>query len=331
MVSNLKSTQHSSKKIELKRMSPGHARTLPIGPWLSLHSTQRAPCMILITQLLKGFYRGSTMITSSKDNHLRNKIDNGTVFSRKINSFSEWKHHMGNRFGRLSVSTREAHFHGRVRSRSIEDATVTEIAASPHQVQRNLCQTSDLEPRLLKLSLLLDGHGLVTQDGRTAALSPGDVAVYDTGKPYSLEFTDDMRVLIMIFPHQMIGLPMKLVSTATAVRLPGDSGIGKVISPFMEHIATNIELLDGINGERILRSALDLISALLSAELTRTATQVDSDQTKIAEIEHFIDRNLGESHLSTRLIATAHYISARKDRKSTRLNSSHVSISHAVF
>ena len=252
------------------------------------------------------------MITSSKDNHLRNKIDNGAVFSRKINSFSEWKHHMGNRFGRLSVSTREAHFHGRVRSRSIEDATVTEIAASPHQVQRNLCQTSDLEPRLLKLSLLLEGHGLVTQDGRTAALSPGDVAVYDTGKPYSLEFTDDMRVLIMIFPHQMIGLPMKLVSTATAVRLPGDSGIGKVISPFMEHIATNIELLDGINGERILRSALDLISALLSAELTRTATQVDSDQTKIAEIEHFIDRNLGESHLSTRLIATAHYISARK-------------------
>lgn len=233
--------------------------------------------------------------------------------ARGTDSFAEWKTLVGNRFGQLSISTRAAEFHGEIRTRSVDQTHVTEIVASPHQVRHSANQIKVDDKKLLKLSLLLEGTALVAQDGRTAALSAGDVAIYETSRPYTLEFTDDVRVLVMIFPRHLIGLPPRLIHQATAARMAGDSGIGTMISPFMRHIATNLDLLDGVGGKRIVHSAIDLVAALLSAELAKTdATTDDHDQAKMDQIRLFIETHLRDQELSSPAIAAAHFISTRK-------------------
>ncbi|MFB3977779.1 MULTISPECIES: AraC-like ligand-binding domain-containing protein [Microbacterium] len=227
-------------------------------------------------------------------------------------SFDEWIRLVGNRFVPLVLSTIDPDgFTGNLRTRVVDGTCVTDIAASSHRVHRAPSSIRDDDPHHLKLSMQLTGTGLVMQDGRSAHLSPGDVAIYDTARPYTLEYAGQMRSLVMMFPHSMLGLSANLVPTVTAVRLRGDTGIGRVICPFMQHLAEDLDQLEGVNGARIIRSAFDLITALLSAEL-QSSTAREPWRVTLDAVAHYIDRHLDDPGLNTDSIARAHFISARQ-------------------
>lgn len=226
--------------------------------------------------------------------------------------FDEWVEVASNRFVPLSLSTVDRDgFSGSMRTRYVDGACVTDIAASPHSVRRLAESITDDDQHHLKLSLQIDGSGLVTQDGRCAQLRPGDAAIYDTARPYTLEYDGPMRSLVMLFPHSMLGLSASLMPTMTAVRLRGDQGIGRVICPFMQHIADDLEQLEGVNGARIVRSAFDLITALLSDELQARTTR-GSHQITAHTIAQYVDAHLDDPELTTDRVARAHFISSRQ-------------------
>jgi AraC-like DNA-binding protein len=226
--------------------------------------------------------------------------------------FDEWIRLVGNRFVPLTLSTIDPDgFSGTLRTRYVDGTCVTDISASSHSVQRLAQAISDDDPHHLKLSMQLEGTGLVMQDGRVAHLQVGDVAIYDTARPYTLEYDDRMRSLVMMFPHSMLGLSANLVHTMTAVRLRGDTGIGRVICPFMQHIAENLDQLEGAGGARIVRSAFDLITALLSAELQTTTTR-EPWLVAVDAVAQYIDAHLDDTAMNTDSIARAHFISPRQ-------------------
>lgn len=230
----------------------------------------------------------------------------------RAESFDEWKSLLGNRFGRLALSTEVSQFRGSLRSTYVDETSFTEISASAHQVQRLASQIESTDAKHLKLSLMLEGSGIVAQDGRTAVLQPGDLAIYDTSRPYTLEFEENVHTLVMIFPHHRLGISAQLIRKVTAVTMPGDQGIGKLISPFMEHLATNLEHLQGVNGIRIMHSSLDLITALLSAELEKNSQQTEDLRRRITEkICLYIESRLADPELNSVNVAKAHFMSIR--------------------
>lgn len=236
----------------------------------------------------------------------------GVVQREVVASFDDWVRIAGSRFVKLHLTTDARSFHGAMSTVSIEDMLVSDIRASAHQVTRLPSDIVHDDPKHLKLTLQLAGNGTVEQDGRTALLTPGDVAIYDTSRPYSLQYTKDTHTLVFVFPRGLIDLSHSVVRQATAVRLRGDDGIGRVISPFMRHIAENLALLAGVNGVRIMHSALGLVSALLSSELADHDGEVD--ETHRADMDRFrlyIEANLGDTDLSTETVARAHFLSTR--------------------
>lgn len=231
---------------------------------------------------------------------------------RTAESFSEWKSLVGNRFGQLSLSTHVQRFSGSLRSTRLDETCITEISASAHCVRRTAAQIAPTDAKFLKLSLLLEGRGFMAQDGRSAVLRPGDLAIYDTSRPYTFEFEDNVHTLLMVFPHRMVGMSADLLQQVTAVAMPGDSGIGKVISPFMEHLGANLDLLQGANGLRLMHSALGLITALLSAEVAKNSAPVDDSRRRHTErIRLYIESHLADPELSTASVAKAHFMSIR--------------------
>lgn len=228
-------------------------------------------------------------------------------------SFDQWRSLVNQSFVPLDVQTDETDgFRGRIRSRVLDELSIVEVSANGHRVLRTPSLISSTDRLYYKLNLQLSGHGLLIQDNREASLRPGDLAVYDTHRPYTLGFESDFRTLVLMFPHEALDLPADAVGQLTAVRLPGDAGLGRMISPFMAQLAENLDALSGNSGQRLANNAVDLIATMFESELdARRETDAGSHPELLARIRRYIEANLGNPELSPAEIAAAHYVSTR--------------------
>ncbi len=206
--------------------------------------------------------------------------------------FSAFRNAASEAFVPLSLKTDDPdHFIGRIRGLDLDDVHVSEIHATPHTVER----TSELIARgdraYVKVSLQLAGSGLLVQDGREAVMRPGDIALYDTNRPYSLLFEDDMRMMVIMFPRTQLELPPESVSQLTAVRFAHDATVTQLVAPFLERMMQGLEGINGAIGLRLARNAIDLVSTMLADEL---GTTVDTDHRSLllARIRSYVEEQL---------------------------------------
>ncbi|WP_066939894.1 helix-turn-helix domain-containing protein [Microtetraspora fusca] len=227
-------------------------------------------------------------------------------------SFDEWQDLVSRSFVSLGV-TRDGsrRFRGGIRRRVLTDVSLCEITASSHTVRRTATLIGRDDAAFFKLSLQLSGTGLLVQDGREAVLSPGDLAIYDTSRPYTLTHDDDFRSLIVMFPRTLIDLPVDAVGQLTAVRMPGNTGLGRVISPFLVQLAQNLDQFSGTSGLRLAHNALDLVTTMFADELGTARQAGNPNQTLVDRIRDYIDANLGDPDLCPAKVAAAHFISTR--------------------
>jgi AraC-like DNA-binding protein len=212
----------------------------------------------------------------------------------------------------LDVSTdAPASFRGNMRARQVDAVHVVELSASRHVVER----TPELIARgggdYYKVTLQVSGTGILIQDGREAVLQAGDIAIYDTDRPYSLAYEDDCRIVVFMFPRRLLELPADSTADVTAVRLPGDEGVGAIVGPLLARIAhPNGELTAGATN-RLIYGALDFVTTLIGSELDTRQNPTDPRSALMRQIRAYILDNLGSPELAPAQIAAAHYISLR--------------------
>ncbi|NEM91071.1 helix-turn-helix domain-containing protein [Galbitalea soli] len=237
---------------------------------------------------------------------------NSRVRSSVSHSFREYRQAVTESFVPLEVSRVGSEpFWGRLRTVDVDTAHVSEVTASQHLVERTSTLATGDKPAYYKASLQVSGTGLLIQDGREALLQPGDLAIYDTGRPYSLVFENDMRMLVLMFPREQLGLPPEAIAQLTAHRLSSEDGLGGMIIPFLQNVAQNLDRVGGVTGPRLVHSAIDLITTMFANELDLDADPGDSHQLLMQQIRRYIDANLGMPDLAPAQIAAAHFISTR--------------------
>ncbi len=202
-------------------------------------------------------------------------------------------------------------FRSMLRAAAVDEVHFTDLRASAHVVERTPELIARGDRAHFKLSLLLAGTGLLIQDDREAVLRPGDLAVYDTERPYSLVFDDDFRSMVVMFPKHLLSLPPDLVGQLTAVRISGQEGLGGMVAPYLSQLATNLDQLAGATGARLTQSALDLVATVFTRELGLDEASADPHRALMQRIRTHIDRNLASADLSPSSIAAAHFISTR--------------------
>ena len=89
----------------------------------------------------------------------------------------------------LSADTTSPDFGGNVRMSTLGATVVSRVTAGPHTVHRSKAMIAASERGYYKLGLQLEGDAVLSQGDRQVVLRPGDFAVYDTDKPYSMAFT----------------------------------------------------------------------------------------------------------------------------------------------
>ena len=130
-----------------------------------------------------------------------------------------------------------ASFGGLLQAGIVGPLALSRLEVSPHTIRRTAALAADTDGDRYKLSLLLGGQALVVQDGREAVLRPGDFALYDCSRPYTIEGAGDFRMLVCMLPRTVLGLEPERVARMTATRIRGDDGIAWAVAPFLERLA----------------------------------------------------------------------------------------------
>src|SRR6516162_2465237 len=233
--------------------------------------------------------------------------------------FEYWKHILSDTFVPLEVSTPsgEDDFHGRLRGCEFGSLRFIEVSAEPHTARRTARLVKAAPAGCYKIGLQLRGSAVLIQDGRQATLTPGDFALYDTDRPYTLGFACEHRMLILVFPRDLLGFPEEHVARLTATTMPGARpGLAGLLPSFLTQVADVMDQVGGRAAVRLSGNVLDLLTTVLAERLDRPAADADSGHRALMlQITAFIEEHLGNPDLTPQLIAVAHHISLRQLHK----------------
>jgi AraC-like DNA-binding protein len=190
---------------------------------------------------------------------------------------------------------------------------VAELTAGrPGGASRTARHVRRLDLEVCKVDLLVSGRGVVAQDGREAALGPGDFTLVDLSRPAHWSMSA-MRLVAVVFPRALLPLPPDEVAKLSAVRFPGDQGAGALVSSLARQLARGLGDWGGGGGARLGGAVLDLFSVALATRLDRAAKLPPPTRQRAMRqhIHAFIEARLGDPGLSPATIAAAHHISVR--------------------
>ena len=227
-------------------------------------------------------------------------------------SFDHWRHLVAESFVPLAAQSEAPEaFQGQLRARVLDRMSIVEVSAAAHTVQRTPALIARSTGRYFKLNLQLEGSGLLIQDNREAVLRPGDLAIYDTSRPYTLTFEERARLMVVMFPCDALALPSDCVGQLAAVRMAGNAGLGALVGQFIRQLSENLDVLNGPSGSRLAANALDLVSTLLHAEMDITPDRLTPQALLAVSAREYIEANLWDPQLSPAAVAAAHFISTR--------------------
>jgi len=186
------------------------------------------------------------------------------------------------------------------------------VSGSPVTVTRTPRTIRSADSGYLKISVQTHGYSVLTQDGREATLTPGDVAVYDTTRPYELLFAQDHQQQVLMMPRQLLSVRPRDLTDITARRISGRTGMGAVLSPFLASLARQL-LVGGLRPSmEVCDAVVDLVSATCrSTTDSAGAVPQTAQQALLLRVQTYIDQRLSDPALDPAAVAAAHHMSVR--------------------
>ncbi|MFF8771891.1 helix-turn-helix domain-containing protein [Kitasatospora sp. NPDC015120] len=163
------------------------------------------------------------------------------------------------------------------------------------------------------VGLQVAGRAVLEQDGRRAEVAAGGLVLYDTARPYAVDYPERFRTHLFHLPRRLLGVPERDLRRASATAVGPADGCGPVLLSFLGGLAASADSYPAQVGDRLAGSVADLLSALVAQlTLARTADGPDTPNAHLVRrIREHIERHLGDPALAPEPIAKAHHISVR--------------------
>ena len=205
-----------------------------------------------------------------------------------------------------------AHIHARGRISGAGHLNICSIRSNATTVTRTPRLAHDPIDPYLFLGLQVSGSSIVVQDGREAVLRPGDLAVYDTRRPYTLVNAHGIHQHFFRIPVDDLSLPSRVLADVTAVRLDGSRPLARITAGQLRALAQNVGRLADDDAERVGEPSLALIRALLASQIDDLPeTREYLERSLEHRILLFVREHLRDPDLSAALVAHEHHISVR--------------------
>ncbi|HUC55818.1 MAG TPA: helix-turn-helix domain-containing protein [Streptosporangiaceae bacterium] len=232
---------------------------------------------------------------------------------REFGQFAEFRQWICETFVPLEcVPADSGPFRGVVAHWELGDLRISRVSADAHLASRTQRMIAAKDQDYYKVGLLTAGSCQLGQQGRQVTLFPGDLAIYDCRRPYTMAFDDWFDMSFLMFPCQRLRLPPAAVDRVLATRVPGSESTGSLVASFLGSLVGNLEhSADGVN-HRLADNVLDLLATLFGERTGGEPTDPCAvRQSLLLRVCAWIDANLSDPELVPETIARANHVSIR--------------------
>lgn len=206
----------------------------------------------------------------------------------------------------MAVTPRgSAPFTGRITGGRLGHLPVCSLQADAQRVGRS----GPGDPCVAVL-VLTAGTATLVQDGRSAVAGAGDLLVYDTARPYTLDFPERFACHIVHLPRRGLDVSDKELRAVTVTAVSGTDGIGAVLGPFLTRLLDPADSYGPAVAARLAAGVEDLFGTLV-AERGPSGGADSGRGELVLRIRDHIDRHLEDPGLTPESVATALHISVR--------------------
>ncbi|MFJ8108123.1 helix-turn-helix domain-containing protein [Streptomyces sp. NPDC096132] len=224
-----------------------------------------------------------------------------------------WRDAVGRALVPMTVTAREdGPFSGRVTTGRLGYLRISTVEADPQRVSRTPAQIARADSDHVAVGVQTSGTATLLQDGRRSFVGEGDLVVYDTARPYVLQYPRPFSTRVVHIPRRAVGLPEEELRRVTGTAIAGTEGSGALLASFLTTLAMSVPTCSPAVATRLAASVVDLFATLVDERTPAdTLSPAAPRHHLVPRIRDHIDRHLADPGLSPLSIAAAHHISVR--------------------
>lgn len=215
-----------------------------------------------------------------------------------------WAEAMATTFGHLvPAALRGRTADGRVTTTPLGRACAFDVRGTAQVLHRTAGSIRHAPADPLKVSVQRAGTALVRQAGREVLVRPGELALYDTGRPYEIVLGthgEDFRSTVLTLPREALRLPWRRIAVAMERAVSATDGAARLL----------LDLLDSAPapgaGAHLGEAGLHLLAGALAAE-----PAADEPDAQLAAVRAWVRDHVADPDLTHDAVARAHHLSPR--------------------
>lgn len=190
---------------------------------------------------------------------------------------------------------------GAVRSSRLGRTGAFEVRGTPQVLRRTSRSISCAPGDDLKLCIQRAGSAVLHHGDDEVRIRPGEMALYDTGRPYDLRLDGNWRCSVMTIPRDALALPWSRLVDVMRRALPAAAGPGLVLAQLIE------TAVSGPADQHLGEAGVHLLAGALA---TQVPEGPDDDAVRAA-VRAWVRAHAADPGLTHDAVARAHHMSPR--------------------
>lgn len=212
----------------------------------------------------------------------------------------------------MDIEAQGATYDATMRTDRLGELRITTVDCDPGEVHRSSRHVARGDGTQVFVAVQASGTAQVEQDGRCTELRPGDIAFFETVRPYRTRFPQRFQLKIFAVPRLLLGQPESALGRITARAIRPAGGLAALLSPFMSRLADTSQTYTGPVADRLAESAVGLLAAAAAQQLGEEPADLPgAERVMLLRVRQFVRWHLADPDLTPAVIARAHGISVR--------------------
>lgn len=204
---------------------------------------------------------------------------------------------------RHGTAGREGTFRGEIAAAHIGPVRLSRVNSIDHRVVRTAAAARQDRDGYLLFDMLRAGSAVVRQDGREARIVPGDLVMFDTGRPFVWTFSGDFDLWVISVPRDLLGRDLGASEQLTARTVEGGAPMAGLVRQMLADALPLFSTLNGGVATRLSGALVQLLAATVLQIDDRAPLRNPTRARLLARVRQLVDTHLRDSDLSVARLA----------------------------